>query len=292
MVAQTMPRPLRDFDRHDWARLRPLTQGYKTLRYAASTALYVRRGRRDPGLLASLRGRPLVCSIAYNDDWAIDRQSRLMRRHLVDAEYLVADNSSDPAASARIAAICADRRIAYARLPRIRLRPGSRSHGLALNWVCRNVVMPAAPPAFGFVDHDIFPTAPFSLAERLRTQPVYGRCVDRGARWYLWAGFCFFRADVLRTGRLDFSQDWFIGLDTGGANWRYYATLDRAALAFPNDRVIRLAGGGTETVDLIGDWIHYGNASGWREGAASKRALVDAMLAPLLADANQPASLR
>jgi hypothetical protein len=284
-----MPRSLRDYSRHDWARLRPVTQTYKTLRYDAVNALYMRRGRVDASLAARLRGRGIVCSIAFNNDWAIDRQSRLMRRYLVGADYLVADNSGDDAAAARIAALCAAHGAHYLRLPRSPTRGASRSHGLALNWVCRNLIAPLEPPAFGFVDHDIFPTAPVDVAALLREQPVYGRLVERFGRWYLWAGFCFFRGAVLRERKLDFRQDWFLGLDTGGANWRFYAALDRAALAFPRERQIHAGPGGdgmADAIDLIGDWIHCGNASGWRQGAAGKHAIVDKMLAPYLAEAS------
>jgi len=156
--------------------------------------------------------------------------------------------------------------------------------------VCRNLIAPLGPPLFGFVDHDIFPTAPVDIAALLRDQPVYGRLVERFGRWYLWAGFSFFRGDVLRERKLDFRQDWFLGLDTGGANWRFYAALDRAALGFPHERQIHLdaaAEGTDDAIDLIGDWIHCGNASGWRQGAAGKRAMVDAMLAPHLGEVAQ-----
>jgi hypothetical protein len=283
-----MPRPLRDFSRQDWIRLRPVTQAYKTLRYDAVNALYMRRGRVDAHLLAELRGRSVVCSIAFNSDWAIDRQSRLMRRYLKGAAYLVADNSSDEAAAARIAALCAAQGAHYFRLPSTPTRKASRSHGLALNWVCRNLIARLAPPVFGFVDHDIFPTAPVDVAACVRDQPVWGRLVVRQELWYLWAGFCFFRGAVLRERALDFRQDWFRGLDTGGANWPFYATLDRAALAFPMERQIhvgKLADGELDAIDLIGDWVHCGNASGWRQGAESKLAIVEEMLAPHLVSA-------
>ena len=40
-----------------------------------------------------------------------------------------------------------------------------------------------------------------------------------GERWFLWAGFCLFHYAAVADRMLDFRQDWFIGLDTGGANW-------------------------------------------------------------------------
>jgi len=97
-----MLRPLRDYTRHDWARLRPVTQTYKTLCYDAVNALYMRRGRVDAALAARLRGRGIVCSIAFNNDWAIDRQARLMRRYVAGAEYLVAHPGRLPPPAARL----------------------------------------------------------------------------------------------------------------------------------------------------------------------------------------------
>ena len=50
-------------------------------------------------------------------------------------------------------------------------------------------------------------------------------------RWFLWAGYCTFRYDAVKDKPLDFGQDWFVGLDTGGANWDVlYRHVDRAAL--------------------------------------------------------------
>lgn len=284
-----MPPTLREYGRHDWARLRPLTQRYKSLRHDAINAIYVRRmGRAEPvrALAGRLRGRALVCSIAFNSEWAIDIQSRLIGRYLVGAEYVVADNSNDPVAAARIAALCASRGVNYLRLPAnpYGLGSESRSHGLAMNWVHRNLIRAAAAPLFGFVDHDIFPIAPVDPADYLRGQPVFGRLIARERGWYLWAGFCFFAAATPAGRQLDFRLDWFNGFDTGGGNWRrLYARLDRAGLRFPPLRLIPLENGedgGPDSIELIGDWLHCGNASGWRKGAPSKRAAVEGMLQP------------
>src|SRR4029078_397803 len=95
----------------------------------------------------------------------------------------------------------------------------SRSHGLALNWALENVVKPRRPTAFGFVDADIFPLAATNPFEPLARQEFFGVVRNSGARWFLWAGFCFFRFSLIERFHLDFSQAWFLGLDTGGANW-------------------------------------------------------------------------
>ena len=72
------------------------------------------------------------------------------------------------------------------------------------------------------------PDDPFAV---LDSQDFYGVVREAGVRWFLWAGFCFYRFDRVQNRRLDFGQDWFNGLDTGGGNWRsLYCKADRGAL--------------------------------------------------------------
>jgi hypothetical protein len=100
-----------------------------------------------------------------------------------------------------------------------------------LNWVWRRLIRPARPAAFGFLDHDILPLAPDDPFEALERQPVAGDKRWSGDKWFLWAGYCFFRTEVLDRVGADFSQDWSIKLDTGGANWTaIYSKLDPAAI--------------------------------------------------------------
>ena len=104
----------------------------------------------------------------------------------------------------------------------------SRSHGIALNWVWHNILRPGSPRAFGFIDDDLFPTAPDDPFAPLDTQDFFGLVRQEGQKWFLWAGYCTFRFDAVKDKPLDFGQDWFIGLDTGGANWSVlYQHVDR-----------------------------------------------------------------
>src|SRR5262249_9543104 len=113
----------------------------------------------------------------------------------------------------------------------------SRHHGLALNWVWRNILLPGEPAMFGFLDDDIFPTTPDDPFAPLERQPVYGYRREAGARWFLGVNFCFYRLDHVKPLPLDFSQDWFNGLDTGGANWAVlFRKLERRQLEFMRTR--------------------------------------------------------
>jgi hypothetical protein len=227
-------KPLSEYCARDWLRLCPLTHGIKTVRYDLHRELHVRRPQRGGAadLTSRLRGRRVLVTIAYNDPEVIDIQAQAMAKFVPQALYIIADNSTDDAAARATAAIAARSDIPYVWLPCPWSNRASRSHGLALNWVWRNLIRPAEPEAFGFLDADLFPTVPDDLFAKLDRQPVYGLPRTAGDRWFLWAGFCIFRFDAVRHLTLDFGQDWFNGLDTGGGLWRpLYSRLDRAQLA-------------------------------------------------------------
>jgi hypothetical protein len=284
-----MPRRIGSYRFSDWLRLRPLTQGYKTLLLNRLDRRYTRRPPEDGGaflrLLQEFGGRNVIISIAFNSAWTIRWQLHFVRRHLRNAAFLVADNSTDPAARAAIAALCAEAGIAYLALPPNPYRNrghASRSHGLALNWVYRNLVRRLSPAVWGFLDHDLFPTRPFDPVERLRGQPFYGHLEVRVGGRYLWPGYCLFARDADRDALLDFRQDWFIGLDTGGMN---AAVLERRArldsLVFADSRSIgpdRYLAVTIDDLDWFDDCIHLGNGSSWYRANGDREPALDALL--------------
>ena len=257
-------KPIGGYGWRDWKRLRPLTHWLKTKRYAAVREAYVRRPARaeDATLGQRIRGRLLLVTVAHNDADAVEMQTEALARFVPNALFVIADNSTDRNAAAEIAAIAARRAIPLIRLPAQPRRhaAASRAHGLALNWVWRNIVQPAAPVAFGFIDHDLFPTAPDDPFAFLERQPVYGARRMVGDQWFLWAGFCFFKFDAVADLPLDFGQDWFNGLDTGGGNWNVlYRHLDRTALTFQRTRFEPYQPGADPVHDSIqwcGAWLH------------------------------------
>ncbi|HLY79459.1 MAG TPA: hypothetical protein VKQ70_08810, partial [Caulobacteraceae bacterium] len=239
----------------------------------------------------------------FNDPDFVERQAALVRRHVADCVHLIADNSTDAAAARQIEAVATGAECAYLRLhpgPWTKPEHGGRSHGLAMSWVWRNLLRPARPAAFGFIDHDIFPIRPTDPFAPLRSHLVAGQVRDRSSghgRWYLWAGFCFFRFEAVERRALDFSLDWAAGLDTGGANWfSLYRHLQPADVEDLGVHFEPIGADGALRLEWIGDWLHAGNFSlplslpetERRRLIAEKRAALERRLAAALGDEPPP----
>jgi hypothetical protein len=273
----------------DWSRLRPLTHRLKTARYR----FIDRRYRAQPaavgdaeGVARSIAGRKALFTVAFEDAEAISWQTLLVRHFVPGALHVVIDNSPQDADAKAIERATTAHGAAYLRAPENPWQGASRSHGIVLNWVWHNVVRPGAPDAFGFLDDDLFPTAaddPFAPLER---QPIYGVPRNAGARWFLWAGFTMMRFSAVRDLELDFGQDWFLGLDTGGANWEpLYSRLNLHALEHAPSRFVPYRDG-IETsqapLQWCGNWLHEVGQMGQTEQMADKRRVVAGILAPHL----------
>jgi hypothetical protein len=287
-----MPKPLAEYRLTEWARLRPAFHAVKTWRYDRVTAAYLRRPPRAGDLAALGRrmgGRRLLVTVAFNDVEILERQLLAVRQFVSSAVHLVADNSRDDVASAQIEALCARLAVAYLRLPANPWgdRSPSRSHGLALNWIWRRLVRPARPELFGFLDHDLVPIARCDPFEPLARQPIHGDKRWAGHRWFLWAGYCFFRTQFLEDTVVDFGQDWFVGLDTGGGNWRsIYAKLDPCSIeerAIERVAILPDAPISDCYVERRGSWLHEVGFDRRPDLKLQKRAkflaLIDAALA-------------
>jgi hypothetical protein len=296
-----MPKSLNEFSAGDWRRLRPLTQAVKTARYKLIDRAY--RWRRAPAgdvaaVAQSVYGRKLLVTIAFCDPHLVLWQIRLLRHYVPNATHVIVDNSAVDEISHEICRVAGGAGIAYLRAPTNPWsgRAASRSHGIVLNWTWQNVIRPGEPEAFGFLDHDIFPTRPDDPFAPLAVQDVYGVVRVAGLRWFLWAGFCMFRFAAVRERALDFGQDWFLGLDTGGGNWRpLYSRIDRAVLReqpthlIPFKAGIALADG---PLQWCGTWLHEIGLMGDRRLVAEKRATLAAMLMPHLEAAADAARCR
>lgn len=286
-----MPKTLGEFSAADWRRLRPLTQGVKTLRYRLVDRRYRRSGAVAGNCAATaraIRGRKALVTIAFSDPQLLAWQTRLLRRYVPHAVHVIVDNSPGNAVAGQNARIAAAADVAYLRAPPNPwpVDAASRSHGLVLNWTWDNVIRPGEPEAFGFIDHDIFPTAADDPFAPLAAQDVYGVIRTEGKRWFLWAGFCMYRFAAVRDRPLDFGQDWFMGLDTGGGNWTaLYCRLDRTKLCEPPTRFVAFRPGiavAEGPLQWSGTWLHEVGRMGDPRLHAEKRAVVAELLAPHL----------
>lgn len=286
-----MPKALSEYSFEDFLHLRPLTQVLKTRRYARMDQKYfampVAEGERDAARTA-VAGKNVIITVAFEDPQALEMHVALIGRYVEHDCHLVLDNSQSDAAIARNKAVAEAAGVIYLKLPANpwTKRNDSRSHGIAMNWAWLNILKPGRPKAFGFVDHDLFPTMPVAPFALLADHAYYGDLRWAGERWFLWAGYCFFDFGAVKNKKLDFGLDWFIGMDTGGANWAtLYRNIDPTTL--PPRPIIALEALPGVPLDEAkferrGEWIHevgWGTSPQYRQ---PKRQALISMLQPHL----------
>lgn len=296
-----MPPRLTDYSLNDWLHARPLTHAMKTRRYRSTDRAFSglpARVAAPAALPASLNGRRVLVTIAFNDPQSVEWQAQLIKLYVDDVIHIVADNTRDDAQAAAIAKVAAAQGIPYLLLPANPWNEPSRSHGLALNWVWRNLIRPGAPEVFGFLDDDMYPTAPSDPFAALTTQDWFGVVRPAGpatekssvgpgvARWFLWAGFSMYRFAGVRDEPLDFSQDWFLRLDTGGANWEVlYRHVPRESIREQETLFVPYRPGllvEDAPFQWCGTWLHEVGVMGRPEFTQDKRRAVGELLKPHL----------
>lgn len=210
----------------------------------------------------------LLASIAFNHPRCISEQIRLLNKNLRDPYRLIVfDNSSKLIAADEIERVCAAGGVEYLRLT-------TRMHHEGLNQAARHILKETDEPYFGFLDHDIFPVQETRLIPLITTVGFYGVGQRHPAtgHLYLWPGFCFFSRRWLDGRPLDFS-----GLrdgnkrndgDTGSALWPLFAEEDwkklwrvphfHQPIRKPDEYGLQSWG-----YEMIGDWLHFSNASRW-----------------------------
>jgi len=287
-----MPRPLNEYSLRQWRLLHPLSERYEHARYRLRSAALLRRKALAgdvPAVLRAIAGRRVLVTVAFNEPEMIDWQLRLAKLFLSDTVHLIADNTGDAGRTAAVEEAARRGGALYLRLPEAPWRglETGRNHGLAMDWLWRHVLRPACPAMFGFIDHDLYPLRPTDPFAPLKDYPVAGRVKGLPHRWYLWAGFCFFRFDAVCDVGLDFGLDWAAGLDTGGGNWwRLYRRLDPGRVAQPDYRLEAIIPGVAAEesgIECLGDWLHetHHRNRNW-DLQKEKHRRVGQILAPLL----------
>jgi hypothetical protein len=289
-----MAKPISEYTLADWKRLRPLIHALKSARYRRVMQRYVSQPAAAGDAASIVRiiaGRDVLVTVAFNDPQAAGWQALLLRHYVPQALHVIVDNSSDRAAAATIADVARRYGVYYVQLPDNPWRGSSRSHGIAMNWAWRNILLPGRPRVFGFIDDDLFPTAPDDPFAALAVQDFFGVMRWVEPRWFLWAGFCMFKFTAVQAKPLDFGQDWFAGLDTGGGNWDVlYRYADRQLLrAAPTSFVpykpgIDISEG---PMQWCGAWLHEIGSTGNAALEADKRRVIAEILYPHLQAADR-----
>ena len=231
---------------------RKFVYGLKALRNFAIKSIYEQAKHTDsPGILSQLESSSLdsiVVTIAYNTPWTISLLVDCWQKYCVGTILLVVDNSSKGLASQEIRKICSNQDILYLRLPHNREWHPSRSHGLALNWIWKNILSRLTNlTSIGFIDHDCYPirawnphSQPYKVAYGLKS-PGW---IRNQPTWSLWAGYMFFRScknQKVTDLDMDFTPNPLDGLDTGGMNWRtLYRKLNSKEYGYSKIEKIRL----------------------------------------------------
>ena len=278
-------RDLSQYTCSEWLRSKPVVALFKEFRDAALRDFYCRRRPASLGRIlaehAYLRGGRIAVIIAYEQAWLIAHLAARLKRFVPDFHPIVFDNSPTAEARAAIARTAAAGGVAYCALPDNPIRNINRSHGNALNWVYRNVLLALDPEMFALLDHDLFPRAQVDIASLLGNQPFYGLKLDRGFGWALWAGYSIFRLSAIREARPDFNPDMDRGLITGGRNHsRIYQDHDPAALRFASydGRWLKDEVHGVNYFcEIVDGWFHVGGPA-FRQHKATSRSFFEPLL--------------
>ncbi len=261
-------RDLAKYTLPEWLQALPLSDAWKQTRNDVWQAFY--NGKPAQGLeafLAQATGRHLGLVVAFEQPWALNWQLSLAAKNVPGLQMLVFDNSREAAMRERIAEVCRSHGVAYLSLPPGKTRHVNRSHGLAMNWIYRNVVLRLQPDSFMFIDHDMIPVLPNPYPAQVAEQPIYGRYNSaKPWSWQFWAGYCAFRFDFAQGRRINFMYDFGNDLDTGGRNWpSVYRHFQPGSLRMAAHEFVPVTDpvtGEAATVEMVdGSWFHIGGIS-------------------------------
>ncbi len=280
----------------DWLKFRPILRVEKIFRRRLIGRTFLLKAAPDSNSIKDLQRklgtRPLIVTIAYNTAWTLEWQFKFEKLNFPDVDRLIADNSSDPAQSGEIEAICRRLGAAYIKLPFNRFSVGvklpigglrlgrphpSLSHAVALNWVWKQIVQKTRPPLVAILDHDLIACAPVDFSARLKNQSFYGlKMTGVAYGWTLWPGYALFDRSIIDKYPVNFWVDEFAQMDTGGGNWRgVFRYFNPAELNFS----------AMHDESHFDEWFHIGGASNYANNKpANWRDFVDSVLAKKFAE--------
>lgn len=216
-----------------------------------------------------------LTTVAFQKAQLVMEQHRLISKYLVDPWHLtIFDNSKDDGVAEEL------RLWASYRLMTVsyrRVEDETHEHIVALNQA-RDYLIHRGHSHIGFLDHDVFPTKPTSILEKIGDVGFYGigqrHAPTQGL--YLWPGFMFLSRKWLDTKQpRELNFDGYRGPikaddgDTGSANIPLFEDEDWSKLfcgehgyrAIREPDSVGLQSWGIEVIG--GEWIHLTNASNW-----------------------------
>ena len=234
-----------------------------------------------------------LVTIAFNNPLMIEFQIQLLKKNITDKfSHIVADNSNDPKVRKVISDLCKSFNVNYVSIP-VNTYFRNKSHGAAMHWVYKNVIKKRNNLYFGFLDHDIFPTEPYSILNRVKNN-IYGRVIHsympngyneiitkEFPYWSLWAGFYFLKSDLLSSSNVygfNFDPKSFQKgsyLDTGGGLW----DVLMSKITYPGElatynavkfRQSEVSNVKTDYYEKVDNWVHFVNISNWYETPNAK----------------------
>ena len=185
-------RDLKDFAWDEWLRLLPVTHGFKQARNDVLLSAFLKARPKELEKFlqdtSQLKGRNVANVVAFEQPWVLDFFLKMAKRHVADATVLVFDNSRLAPKRMEIERVCRERNTLYLGLPENSTRHANRSHGLAMTWIFHNVMRVIQPAIMSFVDHDLIPIERIEFAQRLGTQPLFGKANISKWAWSLLGG--------------------------------------------------------------------------------------------------------
>jgi hypothetical protein len=228
----------------------------------------------------------LFC-IVYNDITFLPDIISKVRTNTIDqTEIWIVDNSNNHIVSHSLQQIAATSSIQYIQLPHNpysgnnqlgaltfiynalvkKQYNGSNSHGIAIDWICQNLIEPSNIQYYGFIDHDIIPLKTIDILGKLKNAPFYGRKQTINGLAYLWPGFCFFNRAFVKPSALHFLPN--EGADTGSGNASYlknhHSFNDFIGAGYRKEKILEGDDLQDHYIEYIDDWLHVINASNWK----------------------------
>jgi len=173
--------------------------------------------------LEKTSAKEICITVAFNTPWTIDLLIECWLTHCKETTLLVIDNSSSTEKANKIREICKSKQVPYLKLPPNPVKHPSRSHGLALNWTWKNIILNLKQlTKVGFIDHDCYPIKPCQpnyLSKAFAYGVPKSSWIEGSRAINIWAGFTFFASNSnlsLLKFKFNFLPDALHGLDTGG----------------------------------------------------------------------------